>query len=120
MSENLPALPGNPDVLLSAIAKAAAQLAAQEQCKRQAAEPLDREAIEGIVEACVQAAFLRFGVDLTSLASVEDHRETIAHARRSRKWWEKAGGTIVAGLAASILTGIIGLVVKFVASGAVK
>jgi hypothetical protein len=120
MPETLPALTGDPDVLLAAIARAAAKLAAKEQCERQTAEPLTREAIEAIVEECVHAAFLRFGVDLSKLESVEDHRETIAHARRSRKWWDKAGMTIVGGLAASILTGLITLVVKFVAGGGVK
>lgn len=120
MPETLPALPGDPDVLLAAIARAAAKLAAQEQCQRQTAEPLSREAIEAIVEECVRAAFLRFGVDLSKLESVEDHRETIAHARRSRRVWEKVGGTVVGGFASSLLAGLVWLVAKYIASGGVK
>lgn len=120
MAETLPALPGDPDVILSAIARAAAKLAAQEQCTRQTAAPLDRAEIEEIVEGCVREAFLRFGVDLNDLKSVEDHRETIAHARRSRKWWDKAGGTVVGGLVSSLLGGLLWLVAKYLASGGIK
>ncbi|APT31941.1 hypothetical protein MCBMB27_02650 [Methylobacterium phyllosphaerae] len=118
MTEALPAAAGDPEVVLAAIAKAAARLAVQDTGRR--AEPPDEAAVEEICERVVNEAFKQFGVDLTSVASVEDFRETLAHLRRSRKWWDKAGAAVVTAIMSSIGLGLLAAVGKYLSLGGAK
>ena len=121
MPDTLPALSGDPDVLVAAIARAAARLAAQDAGRR--ADPPDENAVEEIAERVVRAAFKQFGVDLDRPESVEDFRDTVAHARRSRKWWDKAGASLVTALTTIMAGGLVAAVMKYgsaVLGGGVK
>ena len=96
MPETVSALSGDPDVVLAAIAKAAARLAAQDAGCRP--DPPDENAVEVIAGRVVRAAFKQCGIDLDQPESVEDFRETLSHARRSRRWRDKAGASLVTAL----------------------
>ncbi len=111
----LPVPAGDGDVLLAAIAKAAARLAAQDAGGRPA--PPDAADVEEIAERVVREAFRQFGVDLTSVTSVEDFRATLAYARSSRAWWDKAGAAIVTAIMSSIGLGVMAAVGKYVIGG---
>jgi len=113
MTENLPGLSGDPNVLLAAIAKAAAAMAAQDAVRRQDAAPLDRDAVEEIAEECIRAAFLRFGVDISDLKSVRAFNDTIQHAERSKGFWDKAGATALTGVVMAIVGIIIAALGKY-------
>lgn len=118
MTDALPQASGDPEVLLSAIAKAAARLAAQETGRR--ADPPDEAAVEEICERVVREAFKQFGVDLTSVASIEDFREALAHLRRSRRWWDKAGAAVVTAIMSSLGLGLLAAVSKYLSIGGAK
>lgn len=105
-----------PNVLLTAIAKAAAEIAAQEAGRRQGAA-LDRDTVEEIVEDAIHQTFLRIGVDLKDHKSIAAFNATINHAERSRGLWEKAGSTAFGAIAAAVIGGIITAVVRFVSVG---
>jgi len=115
MPESLPVLPGDPDVLLAAIAKAAARLAAQDAGHR--AEPPDEDAVEEIAKRCVREAFEKFGVYLDRPESVDDFREALAHLRRSRRWWDKAGAAVVTAIMSSLGLGLLAAVSKYLSIG---
>ncbi len=118
MTEALPTAAGDPEVVLAAIAKAAARLAVQDTGRR--AEPPDEAAVEEICERVVTEAFKQFGVDLTSVASVEDFREALAHLRRSRKWWDKAGASVVTAIMSTLAVGLLAAVAKYLSLGGAK
>lgn len=116
MSENLPAVAGdpNPNVLVAALAKAAAMLAAQNAGDRtKEGSALDHKAIEDIAEDCVREAFLRIGVDLRDHKSVQAFNTTIAHAERGRGMWDKVGATVLTGVTMTIVTAVLALIFKF-------
>lgn len=115
MTDALPPVSGDPDVLLAAIAKAAARLAAQETGRR--SEPPDEDAVEEIAKRCVREAFEKFGVYLDKPESVDDFREALAHLRRSRKWWDKAGAAVVTAIMSSIGLGLLAAVGKYLSIG---
>lgn len=116
MLDTLPASAGDPKVLLAAIAKAAAELAAQETGRRDA-KPLTVEDVEEIAAEAVKAAFLRFDIDLSDTKSVRAFNDTISHASRSKGWWDKALATLFTGVVATMTGGLIAAVVKYLSIG---
>lgn len=119
MAEALPVPIGDPSIVLTAIAKAAAEIAAQEAGRRQGGT-LDREAVEEIVDEAIREAFGRIGVDLGDLKSIAAFNATITHAERSRGLWSKAGLTAFGVLIASLASAVITAVVKFILTGGGK
>ena len=113
MTENVPALPGDPDVLVTAIARAAALLAARNAEHRSKDGPLDRDAIEAIAEGCVREAFLRIGVDLSDYKSVRAFNDTISHAELNRGMWAKVGGTVLTGVVMAVVGVVLAAVGKY-------
>lgn len=118
MTEALPAAPGDHDVLVAAIAKAAARLAVQDTGRR--ADPPDEAAVEEICERVVREAFAQFGIYLDKTESVDDFREALAHLRRSRKWWDKAGASVVTAIMSSLGLGLLAAVAKYLSLGGAK
>ena len=110
-----PASAGDGDVVLAAIAKAAARLAAIDAGARPA--PPSAAEVEAIAERVVIEAFKQFGVDLTKVESVEEFRANLAYVRGSRAWWGKAGAAIVTAIMSSIGLGLMALVGKYVTGG---
>lgn len=114
MSDTLPALAGDPNVLVTALAKAAAMLAAQNAGDRtKEGDALDRKAIEDIAEGCVREAFLRIGVDLSDHKSVRAFNDTLAHAERGRGMWDKVGATVLTGVVMAIVAAILAAIGKY-------
>lgn len=118
MSETLPVPAGDQPVWMMALAKAAAELAAQEALRRKdaaPAEPVTRDDVEEIATACAETVVRRvlsdlLDVDLDSRDSRRALRDDLDHARKGRTWWNKALG-ILAVTAMSVLAA--GLVAAF-------
>lgn len=118
MSETLPVPAGDQPVWMMALAKAAAELAAQEALRRKdaaPAEPVTRDDVEEIATACAETVVRRvlsdlLDVDLENRDSRRALREDLDHARKGRTWWNKALG-ILAVTAMSVLAA--GLVAAF-------
>lgn len=118
MSETLPVPAGDQPVWMMALAKAAAELAAQEALRRKdaaPAEPVTRDDVEEIATACAETVVRRvlsdlLDVDLDNRDSRRALREDLDHARKGRTWWNKALG-ILAVTAMSVLAA--GLVAAF-------
>jgi len=116
MSENLPAVAGDPNsnVLVAAIAKAAAMLAAQNAGDRtKEGGALDRKAIEDIAEECVREAFKRIGVDLADGKSVHAFNTTLAHAEGARTMVGKIGTAVLTALLTSAALAAAAIVGKY-------
>lgn len=122
MTEALPAGAGDPEVVLAAIAKAAARLAVQDTGRR--TEPLDEAAVEEICERVVHEAFRQFGVHLDKPESVEAFQEALSHLRRSKRWWDKVAGAVVTAISTILAGGVLAAVAKYgsavFTAGAVK
>lgn len=74
--------------------------------------PLPNVAQDAADKAVDRVISLLFGVDLASQESVNEFRADLAHVRRWRKLTEQIGGTAVAVIVASIVTGIVTLVIQ--------
>lgn len=116
--------PGDQQVWLTALAKAAAEMAARDAARRQEIEPLSRDDIEKIATACAETVvaevFERFDVDLKDKESSRAFREDLGHARRSRRWWDKAGASLFAAGMTAISGGLIAAVIKYLSVGGAK
>jgi hypothetical protein len=116
--------PGDQQVLLTAIAKAAAELAAHDVARRREVEPLSREEVKEIATACAEIViaevFSRFDVDLDDKESARGFREDLSHARRARRWWDKAGASLFAAIMTAVSGGLIAAVVKYLSVGGAK
>lgn len=116
--------PGDPQVWLTALARAAAEMAAQESARRRETEPLTRADIEAIAiaaaEKVVTDLFAGFDVDLDNKDSKRAFREDLGHARRSRRWWDKAGAALFAAIMTALSGGLIAAVVKYLSVGGAK
>jgi len=108
-----------PNVLLTAIAKAAALIAAEEAGRRERAA-LDRDAVEEIVEEAIREAFKRIGVDLDDHKSIAAFNATTIHAERLRGLWNTAGATTFALIITTLVGGLITAVVTLVMQGGAK
>lgn len=78
------------EIAATALAKAAARIAAQEAAALQAQS---REALEEIADRAVRTAFRSFGLDPNSEDSVSDFRAAMADLRK----WQKTRAEIYAG-----------------------
>lgn len=116
--------PGDQAVWLTALAKAAAEMAAQDAARRRESEPLTRADIEEIATACAEKVvadvFAKFDVDLDDMESSRAFREDLSHARRTRRWWDKAGASLFAAIMTAISGGLIAAVVKYLSIGGAK
>lgn len=116
--------PVDPQVWLTALARAAAEMAAQESARRRETEPLTRADIEAIAiaaaEKVVTDLFAGFDIDLDDKDSKRAFREDLSHARRARRWWDKAGGTLFAAIMTALSGGLIAAVVKYLSVGGAK
>lgn len=116
--------PGDPQVWLTALAKAAAEMAAQDAARRRENEALSRADIEEIATACAEKVvtdlFASFDVDLDSKDAKRAFREDIGHARRSRSYWDKAWASLFATAMTAISGGLVIAVVKYLSVGGAK
>ena len=115
MSETLPVPAGEQPVWMMALAKAAAELAAQETLRRKdaaPAEPVTRDDVEEIATACAEAVIRRvfrdvIEVDIDDMASRRAFREDLGHARKGRAWWDKALGILAVTAMGVLATGLV-------------
>lgn len=114
MVETLPVPVGGqpPNVILEALAKAAAELAAQEAGRRQGVT-LDRESVKEIVDDAICEAFKRIGVDLADHKSIAAFNLTISHAEQSRGLWSKAGAKIFEHIVGAAVTLVLAAVAAY-------
>lgn len=105
-----------PNILLTAIAKAAALIAAEEAGRRERAA-LDREAVEEIIKTEILDAFKRINVDLTDHKSIAAFNATTIHAERLRGLWNTAGATTFGLIVAALVGGLITAVTTLVVGG---
>ncbi len=121
MAEALPVPLGAqpPNVIIEAIAKAAAELAAQEAGRRQGIA-LDRDAVQEVVDDAIDKAFKRIGVDLADHKSIAAFNLTISHAESSRGLWSQAGAKIFEHIVSAVATLILGAVAAYVTIRGVK
>ncbi|WP_066924255.1 hypothetical protein [Methylobacterium sp. CCH5-D2] len=120
MSETLPVPVGDPRVLVEALAKAAAAIAAEEANARKEGAPLTRADVEAIAETVFKELFRTLlDVDLDNTETRRSFREDLAHTRKGREWHNKLIGIVIVTAMGLAATGLISGVFKTIAAALV-